>query len=323
MFDNPLLRGKFAIEAAIINEESGDAFLVTADAYYRGKVAKKSPEKSKITKLLLGHGWKLDAGNDSFLIFKQPGYKAGELMVVRGTKAWYWDVEGLETIEGVGLNTLERALNDGTVGKPKAMAMHAANPAIKSNAPGDHHEEMTMGDALPEHKVGSEVSPDDAIRQIQIESNKQIQENQQAPLACPICGKASSGRWLRGNYTGMRDTRVGALVRHINKDHRSDKVGLMARPDYGTGFSAEMNEKNSNKFNITLEGGRRSKDATKKLTMYVSSVDFIRGNALKVAKFACSPNPAKAVKFAHRTAVSISSQLNGPDFRMKSNVTKA
>lgn len=38
-------------------------------------------------------------------------------------------------------------------------------------------------------------------------------------VQCPICGYQSNGRILRGNFSGQRDTRVNAVVRHINKTH--------------------------------------------------------------------------------------------------------
>jgi hypothetical protein len=290
-FQNPLLNGKFAIEAAYISE-SGEAFLVTADAYYLTKVSKKPPEESKVTKLMLSHGWKMTQGNKAFLIFKQPGYPAGELMVVRGTKKWFWDIEGEQEAiaEGQGLDSLAAAIENGTIGKPKAKAMHASNPAIKSNAPGDHHEEMTMEDALPEHKVGR----------------------------IPGIENIKSDRQFRDFIRDKKEKEA----REVMHDDSGAQTGLRMRPDYGESdsYSVQMNEANSKGACITIEGGFKSKGATIKTPMYVSGVDFVPGDALKIAKFVYSPDPTKALRLPRLTAAAVSAQLNGPDFRLKSSV---
>src|SRR5208337_4076463 len=105
--------------------EVGRYFIVADDGFY-WKQAKKSPEDSKVTRLLTQYGWELKHGDDMFLIFKRPRQR-GELNVIRGSKRWYLDMGGnlLEnTPEGEGLESLQEALDSGALGG-RAMAVTA------------------------------------------------------------------------------------------------------------------------------------------------------------------------------------------------------
>lgn len=56
-----------------------------------------------------------------------------------------------------------------------------------------------------------------------METNKAIETVRQQAfsdvVACPVCGYRSNGRILSGNFSGWRDTRVNAVVRHIRRLH--------------------------------------------------------------------------------------------------------
>lgn len=110
---------------------SGRQFVAADDGFY-WKEAKKSPDDSKVTRLMKSHGWELKNGNDVWLIFKRRG-QPGELFVIRGEKKWYFDTPGDDLLsnsgEGQGLDSLQRALQSGAFGG-KAKAMHAAAPSI-------------------------------------------------------------------------------------------------------------------------------------------------------------------------------------------------
>src|SRR5208282_6389944 len=72
--------------------EVGRYFIAADDGFY-WKQGKKSPEDSKVTRLVAQYGWELRFGDALFLIFKRPRMR-GELNVIRGTKRWYLDLGG-------------------------------------------------------------------------------------------------------------------------------------------------------------------------------------------------------------------------------------
>lgn len=117
--------------------ESG-RYLIVAEDGYHWKQGKKSPEESKVTKLLTSYGWHLMSGNDVWLIFKLRGQQ-GELTVMRGSKEWYWDKPSdpafESSAEGKGLDSIQQALDSGVLGG-KAMAKHASPASTTVNNAG-------------------------------------------------------------------------------------------------------------------------------------------------------------------------------------------
>lgn len=99
-------------------------------------LAKKTPEESKVTKMMVGNGWNLVGGNDVWLIFKKKGVP-GEVTVTRGTKEWIYDLPGSDMFEseaeGKGLESLLQAL---PTFKAKARAMHANSATTAVNNAG-------------------------------------------------------------------------------------------------------------------------------------------------------------------------------------------
>src|ERR1035437_5469484 len=103
---------------SFFDPEVGRYFIVADDGFY-WKQAKKSPEDSKVTRLLTQYGWELRNGNDVWLIFKRPR-QPGELFVIRGDKKWYLDTPSStylsEGPQGIGLESLQKALDSGVLG---------------------------------------------------------------------------------------------------------------------------------------------------------------------------------------------------------------
>ena len=114
---------------SFFDPESGRYFIVADDGFY-WKEAKKSPQDSKVTRLMQQYGWELKHGNDVWLIFRQRGQR-GEVTVTRGSKEWYYDqpTTGMfeSDAEGAGLESLHQALESGML-KPKSKGMTAAFP---------------------------------------------------------------------------------------------------------------------------------------------------------------------------------------------------
>src|SRR5271166_346073 len=101
-------------------------------------VAKKTPEESKVTKMMLAQGWTLTGGNDVWLIFKKKGVP-GEVTVTRGSKEWAYDLPTTPVgedpeAEGKGLQSLYDALPN--IQQAKAMSAGAASTAVNSAAKG-------------------------------------------------------------------------------------------------------------------------------------------------------------------------------------------
>jgi len=116
---------------SFFDPESGRYFIVADDGFY-WKEGKKSPQDSKVTRLMQQYGWELKHGNDVWLIFSQRGQR-GEVTVTRGSKEWYYDqpTTGMfeSDAEGVGLESLHQALESGAL-KPKSRGMTAANSYV-------------------------------------------------------------------------------------------------------------------------------------------------------------------------------------------------
>lgn len=125
--------------------ETGRTFVATDDGFY-WKQGKKSPEDSKVTRLMAQYGWELRNGSDVWLIFKRPR-QAGELFVIRGEKKWYFDMPndpvGADVPEGQGLESLQQALESNAFGgRAKAMTASPGSTAV-NNAGGSR---QTMHD---------------------------------------------------------------------------------------------------------------------------------------------------------------------------------
>jgi hypothetical protein len=100
--------------------------------------AKKTPEESKVTKMMAANGWNLLGGNDVWLTFTKKGVP-GEVTVTRGTKEWVYDLPEVgigddPTAEGKGLESLQQALP--ALGRPKARAMRANSATTAVNNAG-------------------------------------------------------------------------------------------------------------------------------------------------------------------------------------------
>jgi hypothetical protein len=135
----------FIQKTSFYDPESGRQFVAADDGFY-WKEAKKSPEESKVTRLMNSHGWQLRNGNDVWLIYKRP-QQPGELFVIRGEKKWYFDMPnepfGTDVPEGQGLDSLQQALTDGTFNaKPKAKAQHASATSTAVNNAGSPRQIM-------------------------------------------------------------------------------------------------------------------------------------------------------------------------------------
>jgi hypothetical protein len=210
--------------------ESGRTFVISGDSFYWNPVtAKKSPEDSKITRLVQRYGWKLTYGDDMWLTFGKKG-DPGRIDVVRGSKTWNYSLprRGDELFtrtvvaQGEGLDNLYDALEKGLFARAKA---------------------------------ARETMHDDS----------------------------------------------GALT------------GLRRRPDYGESdsYSVEMNEGNSKGACLVIGGGVKTASGTEKAELYVTSVEYERGRALKLASFRYSPDPVQAKVFGRRTAENLAKQIRG------------
>jgi hypothetical protein len=88
-------------------------------------------------------------------------------------------------------------------------------------------------------------------------------------------------------------------------------TGLRSRPDYGESdsYTSEMNEANSKSACIVLSGGVKTASGTEQAEMFIASVEYERGSALKLAGFKYSPDPALAKVFGRRTAENLVKQI--------------
>ena len=239
---------------SFFDPETGGTLVIAGDNFI-WKEGKKSPEASKVTKLVRRYGWKLTHGDDESLTFKKKG-DPGELFVERGTKKWsYRDPVGF-IMKGRGLDRLYDTLEMDVFGR----FGKAASPATTAvNNAGNGHNEID-GDPLPETRIlGSKL----------------LQARQP-----------------------MHDD-SGALT------------GLRSRPDYGESdsYTSEMNEANSKSACIVLSGGVKTASGTKQAELYVASVEYERGSALKLASFQYSPDPTQAKVFGRRTAENLVKQI--------------
>lgn len=240
---------------SFFDPETGGTFIIAGDKFL-WKEGKKSPEDSKVTKLVKKYGWKLHVGTDELLIFRKQG-DPGELFVERGTKKWsYRDPVGF-IMKARGLDRLYDALEKDVFGR-FGKAANAATTAV--NNAGNGHSEVE-GDPLPE---------------IHVWGSKLLQARQ------PMHDDS-------GAVTGLRN-----------------------RPDYGESdsYTSEMNEANKSAC-IVLSGGVKTASGTERVLMYVASVEYEKGCALKLASFQYSPDPLDAKVFGCRTAENLVKQIRG------------
>jgi len=224
---------------SFFDPEVGRQFVATDHGFY-WKEAKKSPEDSKVTKLLQSYGWELKNGNDVWLIFKRPG-KPGELFVIRGEKKWYFDMPnepfGTDVPEGQGLASLQKALENDTFGD-KAKAMHAGAPSSAVNNAGNGHGEVT-GNPLFERRVAAKPtcphcgSDDYGLMPSDFETAK-----------CNDCGK----NWDHG------------IVEGINNPYSKAAAGLTPKAQAAWQTIQDSGQK---EFEYYGAGGARLADGTK------------------------------------------------------------
>jgi hypothetical protein len=107
--------------------------------------------------------------------------------------------------------------------------------------------------------------------------------------------------------------RAKAAAREIMHDDTGALTGLRRRPDYGESdsYSVEMNEANSKGACLVIDGGVKTASGTKQAELYVTSVEYERGCALKLASFWYSPDPTQAKVFGSRTAENLVKQIRG------------
>lgn len=304
-----LLHKNFFFDAS-----SGRQFVATDDGFY-WKEAKKSPEDSKVTRLLQSYGWELRNGNDVWLIFKRPR-QPGELFVIRGEKRWYFDMPGDDLLsnsgEGQGLDSLQRALESGMFGG-KAKAMTAALPTVYTGPERrkdlkkreEWDREMMFQVSISQLNEALRYSADPAERK-QIEDEiLRLKEMQSTKTG----GASSTAVNNAGTRKPMHDD-SGALT------------GLRSRPDYGESdsYTVQMNEANSKEAAIlVLDGGVKTGSRTAKAKLFVTGATF---NGMALEKFTFSPDPRKAASFPKLTAQNLSLQLKGK-FGVTANVLPA
>jgi hypothetical protein len=147
---------------SFFDPEVGRYFVVASDGFY-WKEAKKSPEDSKVTKLLAQYGWQLRNGNDVWLIFRRPR-TPGELFVIRGEKRWYYDLPDSDLFdvaaEGRGLDSLQQAIESGKLPGAKAKGMTASPTTTAVNNAGNGHGSMPDDQLEPDTKYGMMGRPD-------------------------------------------------------------------------------------------------------------------------------------------------------------------
>lgn len=296
-----LLHKNFFFDAS-----SGRQFVATDDGFY-WKQAKKSPEDSKVTRLLQQHGWELKNGNDVWLIFKRP-QQPGELFVIRGEKKWYFDMPnepfGTDVPEGQGLASLQQALNSGVFGKPKAKAMTAAplytGPERRKDFKkrNEWDRRMMFDVSISQLREALNVSHDPTEQQEILNEIARLQE-MQVDQAEKVGGAGSTAVNNAGSPRQIMHDDSGALT------------GLRNRPDYGESdsYTTQMNEANAKGASIlVLNGGAKFGSETKKAKLFVTSAAWV---GMELEKFTFSPDPRRACAFPKNTARVLASQLKG------------
>lgn len=256
---------------SFFDPETGSTMIIAGDKFL-WKEGKKDPEDSKVTRLVAKYGWKLQNGNNAWLIFKKKG-NPGELFVVRGNKRWFYDLPNMDlysaAMKGKGLDSLQEALDNDAL--TADLAEKVATPAATAvnNARSGHNE------------VDGELRPD-------------------ARFASPLLQKESDCGCVRTARKPMHDDSGAQTGLRSRPDYgESDS------------YTVEMNEANSKGAALVLQGSIKTKTATERIDLYVSAVKYEPGRAFKLAKFEFSPNPEKALTFMPRTAENLVKQIRG------------
>ncbi len=279
--------------------ETGRTFIIASDGFY-WKEGKKAPEDSKVTNLVANYGWKLQHGTDTFLVF-QNKHDRNALFVVRGSKRWFYELRNEEGelfgvgMKGKGLDSLRAALESGSLSDALEKVASAASTAV-NNAGSGHG--SVEGDPFHEIRIfGYEATDDDLPPSFFPEGERKLSPEEE---------QATSEADAR---TKVKMDRIREHLIQNSKGVLSSK--LLRRPDYGESdsFTSEMNEANSKRACLVLSGSAKTASGTKPTDLYVSSVRYESGNALKLAGFGCSPDPSQAKVFLPRTAVNLARQI--------------
>jgi len=275
--------------------EVGRYFIAADDGFY-WKQGKKSPEDSKVTRLVAQYGWELRFGDDLFLIFKRPRMR-GELNVIRGTKRWYLDLGGdlLEDVpEGEGLESLQRALQSGEIdrARPKAKAMHASAPSTAVNNAGKGH------GSVPQ-LCDPTQAPDDPL----------FEHRVAAKPACPHCGSGDYGL-MPTDFETAKCNACGKNWDHGIVPGVNDPYGKVACGRRG-GYAAAFNdaaEDERDDYLLELRGGLKTASYVSPASLYVTGARY---EGLSLESFTFSPDRAKAAHFPRLTATDLSGQIMG------------
>jgi hypothetical protein len=277
---------------SFFDPESGRYFIVADDGFY-WKEGKKSPQDSKVTRLMQRYGWELKHGNDVWLIFRQRGQR-GEVTVTRGSKEWYYDqpTTGMfeSDAEGVGLESLHQALERGAL-KPKSKGMTAAIPYTGPERRKDFQRR---------EQFDREAMYSISLSQLREALVNSVDPAEQQEIQLEIA-----------RLEEMRDTqkRTGSAastaVNNAGNGHKSieddwDGAGLGRRPDYGKIGAV-----------LALSGRVKTASGVQKTELYVSDVTYEQGNSFKLASFKFTPKLSKAVIFSRYTAENLAQQIEG------------
>jgi hypothetical protein len=300
---------------SFFDPETGGTFTVASDGFY-WKEGKKAPEDSKVTKLLKQHGWKLQHGNNAFLIFKQKG-NSGDIFVVRGNKRWFYELrdENGELyrvgMKGKGLDSLQQALSSGVLNDSLEKAAGAATAV---NNAGNGHSSVD-GDPLHEiHIYGYEATDDDLGPGFWPEGEKKWSpEDVKSQEESAAKQKAVFDRVRKELIQKSKGVLSSKLfqARERMHDDSGARTGLRSRPDYGESdsYTSEMNEANSKGACLVLTGGIKTASGSKQAYLYITSVKYERGYTFKLASFDVSPNRDEAKVFLPHTAENLRRQV--------------
>src|SRR5271170_6353581 len=267
---------------SFFDPETGDTFVVASDGFY-WKEGKKAPEDSKVTHLLKQYGWNLQHGTDAFLIFKQKG-NSGDLFVVRGgNKRWSYELRNKEGelylvgMKGKGLDSLRDALDNGVLNDSLAKVGGAAATAV--NNAGNGHSEVDDGFSLLERRIlGYDATDDDLGPAFWPEGERKLTPEQEKSNA-------------------DSHTRLEEKLNRVKKHLIEQSKGVLSSLTDGAC--------------LVLSGSIKTASSTKQADMYVTSVKYEQGSALKLASFKFSPDLGEAMVFLPRTAANLSRQILG------------
>src|SRR5271170_6803884 len=261
--------------------ETGNTFVVANDNFY-WKEGKKEPEDSKVTELVGNYGWKLQHGTDAFLVF-QNKQDRNALFVVRGSKRWFYELRDKRGelyrvgMKGRGLESLHDALESGTLNDSLEKAAGAAATAV--NNAGNGHSEVDDGFSLLERRIlGYDATDDDLGPAFWPEGERKLTPEQEKSNA-------------------DSHTRLEEKLDRVKKHLIEQSKGVLSSLTDGAC--------------LVLSGSIKTASSTKQADMYVTSVKYEQGSALKLASFKFSPDLGEAMVFLPRTAANLSRQILG------------